>query len=785
MNNNKTNDTSEETEINVKDIIDKYLAHWKWFVVGVILSLLTVFIVLRYTTPKYNVTASILVKDDKKGGILSELSTFQDLGGLGGQKTGDNMDNTVEILKSRSLIRRVAESLQLNIQYYLVKSPMDVEQYPNAPIKISFLSGNESIYAVDTSFFITVLSKSKYSISDSKGNVKENKTFGEQAQTLFGKIVITPTDLSEIGQTVKIVITPIDHIADYYASVIKIESLSKTASIISLTLSDVSVDKATAIINKLITQQNEEAIGDKNEVSRNTLDFINDRTNLITAELSAVENNVESFKTQNKLVDVVSEGGLFLETGTDNQKAILEVNTQIRLADFMIDYLSKHSEPSELIPSNIGFSESSIDNLTETYNTLVLERNKILKNSSSKNPIIVNLDAQIASLSNNVKVSLNNFKATLLIKDKELQKQDQAINSKIASVPKYEREYRNIQRQQQIKEALYLYLLQKREETAIALAVTVANTKIIDTAYSNGKPISPKKRIFYLLGLLIGIILPASLIYLLELVDNKIHNKKDIDKFNLPYLGDIPLSEVKERLVVSRSDNSSISEAFRHLRTNISFMLGDSKNKNKTIFVTSTISKEGKSFVALNLAATIAISGKKVVLIGMDLRAPKILEYLDIQKKSNVGLSNYIVDTDIKLTDIILPISGRENFYILPSGIIPPNPAELLMNHRVAEMFEYVKNNFDYVIVDTAPVSMVTDTFLISSYADSFIYVARANYLDKRMLHVAEHLYHEKRLSNMAILVNGTNSLKDYGYGYGYGYGQEKQKTFLSKLFSN
>jgi tyrosine-protein kinase Etk/Wzc len=683
-------------------------------------------------------------------------------------------------------MRRVAESLQLNVQYFLVKSPINFEQYPNTSIKVNFLTGNNSIYGLDTTFIVSILSKNTFTLSDTKGRYSVTKTFGEQISTKFGKIVITPNSF-KVGEVITVVITPIDLIADNYSSSIRIEPKSKTASIISLSLDDVSVEKANAIINKLINQQNEEAIADKNEVSRNTLDFINDRTNLITAELSAVENNVETFKTQNKLVDVVSEGGLFLETGTDNQKAILEVNTQIRLADFMIDYLSKHSEPSELIPSNIGFSESSIDNLTETYNTLVLERNKILKSSSSKNPIIVNLDAQIASLNNNVKVSLNNFKATLLIKEKELQKQDQAINSKIASVPKYEREYRNIQRQQQIKEALYLYLLQKREETAIALAVTVANTKIIDTAYSNGKPISPKKRIFYLFGLLLGVILPATLIYLLELIDNKIHNKKDIDKYNLPYLGDIPLSEVKDRLVVSRSDNSSISEAFRHLRTNISFMMGgDTKNKNKTIFVTSTISKEGKSFVALNLAATIAISGKKVVLIGMDLRAPKILEYLDVQNKSNIGLSNYIVDTDIELKDIIIPISGRENFYILPSGMIPPNPAELLMNQRISEMFDYVKNNFDYVIVDTAPVSMVTDTFLISCYADSFIYVARANYLDKRMLHIAEHLYHEKRLSNMAILVNGTESQKGngLGYGYGYGYGQEKQKTFFSKLFS-
>lgn len=782
MNNNQNiNNQQEEQDIDIKEILHKYLIHWEWFVIGIFCSLILAYIIHRYTVPKYEVTATLLLKDDKKGGLISELSTFQDLGGLSGQKTGNNMDNTIEILKSRSLMRRVAEKLQLNVQYYLVESPYDKEVFFQPPIKVNFLAGNNSIETLDTTFFINITSNSHYILLDKNKNSKGVKTFGEQIVTDFGKIVITPNDDITEG-TIKIQITPIDIIADNYRTAIKIEPASKTASIINLTLNDVSVEKASAIINTLIDQQNEEAITDKNEVSKNTLSFINERTKLITTELTAVESNAEEFKTQNKLVDVTSEGGLFLKTGTENQKDIIETNTQIRLAEFMIEYLSKHSEPSELIPSNLGFTDISISNMIQTYNALVLERNKILKNSSEKNPIIINLNTQISGLNKSIKESLLNFKTSLVIKDKELQKQEEAINSKIASVPKYEREYRNIQRQQQIKEALYLYLLQKREETAIALSVTVANTKIIDTAYSNGIPVSPKKKLLYLIALFFGILIPALLIYMLDFVDTKIHSKKDLDKFDLPYLGDIPLSISKEKLVVSKSENSSISEAFRHLRTNINFMMGETKNKCKTIFVTSTISKEGKSFIALNLAATISISGKKVLLIGMDLRAPKILEYLD-QDSTNVGLSNYIVDSDLELKNIIKQIPNRENFYILPSGSIPPNPAELLMHQRVKEMFEYAKNNYDYIIVDTAPVSMVTDTFLISDYSDAFVYVTRANYLDRRLLHIPEHLYKEKRLLNMAVLLNGSDTKRGYGYGYGYGYGQEQEKKWWEKLF--
>jgi len=329
-------------------------------------------------------------------------------------------------------------------------------------------------------------------------------------------------------------------------------------------------------------------------------------------------------------------------------------------------------------------------------------------------------------------------------------------------------------------------LLQKREETNIALAVTVANAKIIDKAYGKGEPVAPKKKVIFFGAVFLGLILPIIFLYIKDILDNKVHGKRDIDKIGVPFLGDIPNTDSKNKIVVSKGDSSSVAEAFRLLRTNVDFMMSGLKGSGRTIFLTSTLGKEGKSFIALNLASSIAISGKKVLLIGMDVRAPKILEYLDLE--NTAGLTNYISDPEMDLEQVILKKSINENLDILPSGAIPPNPAELLMNERVQTMFDYVRTKYDYIIVDTAPIGMVTDTLLLSKYADAFVYVVRAYYLDRRLLSVAEDLYKEKRLPNMAILINGTDKEKGYGYGYGYGYGgygygHEKPRPFWKRLF--
>lgn len=766
----------EETqENNLKDSLLKYLRHWKWFLLSLFVSLALGFVYLRYQTPLYEVNATILIKDDKKGEISSELSAFEDLGIL---KNNKNIDNEIEVLKSRTLMTMVVKELNLDVSYFSYGRPIEHERYHNTPVTLNYTVKNETP-KIKGNWILIPESDKQFVLKDGKsGKTLGTYHFGEAIETAFGKIILTTTPFFEgtyLNKEFRVIIKPIDEVVDGYLRSVKVTPVNKTSNAIKISLKDAIAAKAADIVNNLIKQHNLDAIADKNQVSRNTANFINDRIKFITDELSLVEGEAQDFKTRYKLTDVESDAKMFVETGSQSEAGVLEINTQMRVAEFMNDYVQKHDKPGDLIPANLGLSDPPLTLQITDYNKLVQERGRLLKSSSEKNPVVENLDNQLLALKASIRESLINLKAALQIRVRELSKKESEINSRISSVPKYEREYRIIQRQQQIKEALYLYLLQKREETNIALAVTVANAKVIDPAYSDGEQVSPKQQIIYPVAFIIGLLIPVLVFYVLDMLDTRVHGKKDIDKLKLPYLGDIPLSDSKDRLVVSGNNNSSVAEAFRLLRTNVDFMIGGGKAGSKTVFVTSTIGKEGKSFVALNLAVSLAISGKKTLLVGMDLRAPKILKYLNTADKK--GLTDFIMTGNGQLADYIFRAAELGNLDVLPSGSIPPNPAELLMHTGIKDLFTALKQQYKYIIVDTAPVGMVTDTLLLNDYADAFVYVVRANYLDKRLLNIAETSYKEKRLSNMAILINGSDHSKGYGYGYGYGgygYGNDK-----------
>lgn len=772
----------DNQEGNVKDLLLRYLRNWKWFALSVAICLVLGFVYLRYQAPVYEVNATILIKDDKKGAVSSELSAFEDLGIF---NSNNNIDNEIEILKSRSLMRRVVNELKLNSRYFSYGRPIEHERFSNTPVLVGY-SVQDTLHFFEGNWLLNPESERGFTLS--KGETEEvigKYHFGDSISTEQGKIVFTTTPFfssSYLNKNFRIVISPLDNVVDAYLNALKVEPVSKNSNAIVISLRDPLPDKAKSIVDNLIRQHNLDAIEDKNEVSRNTANFISERIKYITTELSDVEAEAEDFKTKNKLTDITSEAELFLKTGSESEMSLVEAGTQLMLVNYMYDDLQKRTNPADLIPANLGLQDPAIASTINDYNKIVLDRNRILKNAGDKNPVIENIDSQLLGIRASLKESLANLKTALVIKMRELNKQEGGINSKIASVPRYEREFRIIQRQQQIKEALYLYLLQKREETNIALAVTVSNTKIIDAAHSNGRMVAPKRQVIYLLSLLLGVLLPVLYFYLADLLDTRVHGKKDIDKLKLPFLGDIPLSDSKNKIVVSRNDNSGIAEAFRLLRTNVDFMLGSDRTSGKTVFVTSTIGQEGKSFVGLNLAASLAISGKKTLLVGMDLRAPKILKYLNLEDKK--GLTNLVMSGNMNASDYIFSLPELEGLDILPSGSIPPNPAELLMDPRIRELFDLLKQQYDYIVVDTAPVGMVTDTLLLNAYADAFVYVVRANYLDKRLLSIAETVFKEKRLSNMAILINGSDHSKGYGYGYGYGgygYGADKPRRWWQR----
>lgn len=783
---NNNFDEDFENDFQFKEIFNKYVIHWQWFALGVGICLIFAFMYLRYTIPQYQASTTILVKDEKKGGMLSELSAFADLG-MGGGMTS-NVDNEIEILKSRSLVESTVKKLHLNTSFIVSGNVVDKEIYQEAPIEVYFVDKTNDFYENGMTFKFSELTTSTFELEDElvDGSAKvilSDKTtfrYGEQIATQYGRLIISKSKFNGArfknnGKTISIVISPLENVVESFRNRLKVEPISKTSSVVAISITDPIVKKSEVFLDELIQVYNADAAADKNFISENTSKFIANRLTLITQELDGVEQDVESFKKANQLTDIESEAKLFIEGSNEYDKKGVETEIQLNVVSSMLDFMKK-STNSDLLPSNIIAGEGDASGLISSYNQLVLDRNRILKSATLENPSVVKMDQQIASLKSTVTSSLLRLKSSLNIQKRDLDNNEGILNAKIGKIPVQERQFRVIARQQKVKEELYLYLLQKREETAISLSATEPNARVIDTAKAGKMPIAPKKNIIYLGALLLGLLIPFGIIYTDDLLDTKIKSRLDLDgKTLIPFIGDVPTSDSPSEIIKSESRTSS-AEALRIIRTNLEFMLSKAEEgQAKTLFLTSTFPKEGKTFVSANLAATFALSGKKVLLIGMDIRNPRLDEYFTLPER---GVTNYLSSKDLKLEDLIVKYDGFEDFHILPAGIIPPNPAELLMSKKVDVLFTTLKAQYDYIIVDTAPVSLVTDTLLIAKHADCFIYVARANFLEKRMLSIPNTLYKEQKLPNLCLLLNDTDSTKGYGYGYGYGVKVKKEPWY-------
>ncbi len=773
---------SNENE-NIKIVFYKYLLHWKYILISLLIFFSIAIVYLKFARPSYKTSASLIVKDESKNGITDQLSAFEGLG-LNLGNSASTVENEIQLLKSRSLIAKVVQVLKLNLNYYDLNTVNNKEIFVEKPINITFLEGDSTAYKKKGILEIKNINNASFELIE-KNNTRIG-LFGKTIQTSFGKIIVTPNDNIKKAFNLKVELNKFNETVDAIQKKLVVEQQHKDNSIILLSIVSNNINEGKSFLRELINQHTIDAVIDKNEISKNTLSFINERIKFITRELSDVEQDVSSFKSSNKIFDLAVNTSSFLESEKQNEKLLSENNIQLKLTEFIADHL-KDARSNELLPYNIGISNTAIDNLISNINNIILERNKLLIRSSTSNPIVSNLEEQITNLKSNLKESLISQKNSLKIRNRELNRERNILERKLTSAPSQEKDFREFSRQQHIKETLYLFLLQKREETAISEAVTVSNIKIIDPPYSDEKVTSPKKSIIFIIALFLGLIIPIGIIYIISLFDTKIHNNTQISNLGIPYIGDIPITDSKNKLVVGKTERSSVAEAFRLLRTNINFLIPSVKSGAKSIFITSTISNEGKSFIALNLAATLGLSGKKVALIGLDLRAPKILQY--INEKKSIGVTSYIVDSSISLKDISIQIPEIENLTIIPSGPIPPNPAELLMSERLAELFEEIKEQYDYIVVDTAPVGLVADSLLLNKYADMFIYVTRANYLDKRLLHIPENLFIEEKLKNMTLLLNCSDYKRNYGYGYSYGYGEDasylsnSKKSWFSKFW--
>ncbi len=774
-------ETSNKIEINIKEQLFFYLQYWKWFVFSVLFFLSVSFIYLRYYIVEYGVNSTILIKDEKKGGS-SEFSAISDMNLFSSK---NSVDNEIAILKSRTLSQNVVAGLDLDISYFSQDRLVNVEFYKDSPIKILFYNKSKNYNKINKQLTIKVESDTNYSLSENNTEIFNEYIFGQNVTNELGTFTIIKNNVFSKNElpTISIVKSSLESIANDFRGSLTISLVDKT-NVINLSNTDPIPQRGLDFLDEVVNQYNLDAIRERNQVANFTKDFIDLRLQIITKELGGVEQQQEIFKKTRNLTSLEADSELSLAQATDYDRSILNIETELKVSEFMLNQISK-MKPNELIPANIMSSKEGSNGGVDQYNTLVLERRRQLKSATEDNPMIKNMDSQLLSVKLNIIEGLKNKQKDLKINVLDLSNTRAHFDNKVGKVPTNDRFYNEIARQQHVKESLYLYLLQKREETELSLAASSPKAKIIDKAYLSG-PVSFNKLVFYLVAFAVGIFIPFGILFLLNFLDTKIKSRKDIvGKVSIPYLGDLPRSNDNEDIIKVNSRSSS-AEAIRMIRTNLEFMLAHvTKNKCKTIFITSSISKEGKTFCAVNLATTIVLSEKKVLIIGMDIRNPKLDTYIDLPSK---GLTNYLSKEDGTINDFIVKVNAIPNLYALASGVIPPNPVELLMNDKINIMFDELKLQFDYIIVDTAPVSLVTDTLLIAKNADAFIYVMRANYLEKGMLQFAETLYKEGKLPNMCILLNDTENSKTsgYGYGYGYGYGVENEIEIsgLNKIFS-
>lgn len=790
-NNNSAHFEADPEQLNIREQIDKYLVHWKWFVISAIVFVCGAFLYLRYSTNVYKATSIVMLKDDRKGGALNELMMFSELSSFTGVK--NNVDNEIEVLRSRTLTENTVKKLSLDISYYSEGRIKSFDIYKQSPIKVFFTQDSDKTETESLNFTVDILSNAKFLIRTEKDGVLGEYKFGETISNQLGSFIVTKNEnFSEIDEengkkSVIVYVGNINSITDRYNKNLSVETLSKFTSVISISITDLNKEKAEDFLNTLVELYNEDAIEDRKYISEKTSKFISDRLKIISEELGVVEDEAEEFKKQYRITDIPTQASLYLQNTSEFEKKIMDTEIKISIINTIIDSFNKKDSLSDIIPIDILPAETNASGLISELNMFILQREKISINAGPDNSVLKDIDSQISALKSSLKESLLRTKANLEIGLKDIKGQRSFLAGEISKVPTLEKESRVIARQQGIKEALYLYLLQKREETEISMAAIAPNAKVIDAAVASDIPVSPKRNIIYLAALILGLLIPFAIIYIFDLLDTKI-KRSDIDKYlsMIPFLGDVPRSYSKMDIIKANS-RTSTAEALRIIRTNLDFVLSQGKQgASKVIFVTSTLPKEGKTFIATNLAGTFALSGKRTLLLGMDIRNPKIGEYL---KLPTIGLTNYLSSTDIKLDSLITKIDGFKEFYAVSPGVIPPNPAELLMSDKVTKMFEELKGQFDYIIVDTAPVSLVTDTLLIAHNADAFVYVLREHYLDRIMLDLPQKLYIEKKLPNMSILLNDTNSKKSYGsksFGYGYGsyFERENKKPWYKKLFN-
>lgn len=765
----------EDNTINIEKLYSLVSEYWISIVICIVASLLVASVYLRYATPKYAVHAKVLIKTgqaNSSGAMLEEL-------GVGSGKS--NIEDEVEIFKSRILMQRTIQYLHLNIQYFVQGKITTANLYKEAPFKITPLFNDSTIQSVYTYVF-KVAKDGSFDV-DVEGRNMHGK-YGDILELPLGKVIVERNPLSGhlYDQTPEfiVVISPVESLVDGYVGALSVELASRQVNILNLSFTDVVQQRGEDILNRLIEEYQLANIEDKNQVAEGTLKFINERLEDVIAGLTVVEKDIKNFKSSNSMIDVESQSRLLLQNTGENSRELTQKEVQLRILESLERYLNNNKNTSRLMPATLISQDVTLAKIVDDYNSLQSNRLRLLNFYTESNPYVRSIDTQIENSREAMRNYISSLKRGYEVSVEELKAQGGIINSKLTQVPEKQRVYLEYARRQQITQELYLFLLKKREETAISKSATVSNLKVVDSAKRSGTPISPIRSKIYLIALVVGILLPVARIAAKEVFNNKIGTKADIERLTkVPIAGEVSHSYDPLLVVVKKDSKTVLAEQFRALRTNLQFLLPN--DTSRTILITSSMSGEGKSFVSSNIAAAIALSGKKVVLMELDLRKPKLSRAFGIENKT--GFSNYMAGL-ADIDNIIVPSGVADNIYIIPSGPIPPNPSELLMLPKMEQLFENIRNRFDYIIIDTAPVGLVTDAQIISKHSDVVLYIVRQGYTYKQQLRHADNLYKTGKLPHMNLIVNDVKLSKssEYGYGSSSGYFEDEKAGIASKI---
>lgn len=799
---NNMNELDEE-KVNYQELLFRYIIHWPWFVASILICLIGAWMYLHFQTPVYQVSASIMIKDDKKGGGGGSVSDLENLG-IGGMITStQSIDNEIEVLRSKTILKEVVNNLELYISYYDEDEFPRKEMYKTSPVIVNLTAQEADKLPGAALIDMKLASDGGLDVNLKVGLNEYNKRFDKLPAvfpTNVGTFGFTLRDSLSNGQVesqkevryISAVVSQPFGVAKGYQWALTIAPTSKATSVATVSLVNTNIQRGQDFINKLMEMYNRNTNNDKNEVAEKTREFINERIKIIDEELGNTEEKLETFKRNAGLTDISSDAQLAVSGNAEYEKKRVENGTQINLVRDLAKYINNPLNEYEVLPSNIGLTDNGLTTQLERYNELVIERKRLLRTSTENNPMIINLDMSIHAMKANVKAAIDGTLQGLLIVKADLDREASRFSRRVSDAPGQERQYVSIARQQEIKAGLYLMLLQKREENAITLAATANNAKIIDEPVAEGGPVTPKPKMIYMIALVLGVGLPIGVIFLIGLTKFKIEGRGDVEKLTrIPIVGDVPLTtERNGSIAVFENQNNLMSETFRNVRTNLQFML---KGDQKVILVTSTVSGEGKSFISSNLAISLSLLGKKVVIVGLDIRKPGLNKVFNIPKKEH-GITQYLSNPEKNLMDLVQPSDVSKNLSILPGGTVPPNPTELLARDGLDKAIETLRKNFDYVILDTAPVGMVTDTLLVGRVADLSVYVCRADYTRKAEFTLINELAENNKLPNLCTVINGLDlQKKKYGYyygygkygkyygygkryGYGYGYGEHKVK---------